>query len=678
MAKQSVKRWVGAALALALSTGTALAQVGGKFAESGLVGKIEGPTMLRDPAAIPKSFHEAPMLTEQVKAGKLPPVEQRVPAEPMVLQPVHEIGTYGGTWRRGFIGPADVENGNRINASDKLLFWDETGTKIVPSVARDWKMSEDGKNFTLYLRKGMKWSDGAPFTADDFVFWFEELYSNKEIQPTPVADMMPQGKPGKLVKIDETTVQFQFDVPYYLFEDLMAGDTQVGGGQSARQSQKFSLGSYAPAHYLRQFMPQGSSLEEANAKAKAAGYENWVQYLHYKKDWSLNPDLPTIGPWRTVNPINTATWAMERNPYYYVVDSAGNQLPYIDRIQMSLAENLEVLNLRAIAGQYDLQARHIDLAKLPTILENQEKGGYTVHLDLAYNGSDTTLYVNQSYKSDPEVARLLKNADFRRALSLGIDRDQLNEAFWLGVGTAGSAVPDDSMPQNPGPEWRSKWSVLDIEQANALLDKVGLNKKDSEGFRLRSDNGERLRLKVEAVQAFLPWPKQSEMIVDQWKKIGIDAQVQELERNLAMSNLRNNESQITVWTNNGTESLYLFPRFVAPVEPADPRNGPLYATWYASGGTQGEKPDDPEMLKMLDLFRAASSQPAEQRLETAKEIWRIATDQAYSIGTVGLSPALMGVRLANNKLGNIPARVCIAQHCRTPGGGHPETWYFKP
>ena len=152
----------------------------------------------------------------------------------------------------------------------------------------------------------------------------------------------------------------------------------------------------------------------------------------------------------------------------------------------------------------------------------------------------------------------------------------------------------------------------------------------------------------------------------------------ELTQNMTRSASDRYTSQITVWTNNGTESLYLFPRFVAPLEPADPRNGPLYATWYASGGTQGEKPDDPQMLRMLDLFRAASGQPAEQRVETAKEIWRIATDQAYSIGTVGLSPALMGVRIANNKLGNIPGRVCIAQHCRTPGGGHPETWYFKP
>ena len=156
--------------------------------------------------------------------------------------------------------------------------------------------------------------------------------------------------------------------------------------------------------------------------------------LHFKKDWALNPELPTLGPWKTIQPINTPNWVLERNPFYWAVDAEGNQLPYIDRVQLTLAENLEVLNLRAAAGEYDLQERHIDIAKLPVILENQEKGGYTVHLDLAYNGSDSVLQINQSYAADPEIAKWLTNADFRRALSLGLVRDQLNETFWLGVG----------------------------------------------------------------------------------------------------------------------------------------------------------------------------------------------------------------------------------------------------
>jgi peptide/nickel transport system substrate-binding protein len=344
---------------------------------------------------------------------------------------------------------------------------------------------------------------------------------------------------------------------------------------------------------------------------------------------------------------------------------------------MSLAEDTEVLNLRAIAGEYDMQERHIDLGKLPVILENQEKSGYTLHLDLAFNGSDTTLQINQTYDADPEIGKWLRTADFRRALSLGIDRDQLNETFWLGVGIPGSTVPADSSPYNPGEEWRTKWSTHDPDQANQLLDSLGLDKKDSEGFRLRNDNGERLRIEIQAVKAFLPWPQQCEMIAQQWRNIGIQADVKELERGLAMGRTRNNEHQIMVWTNGGTELLYLFPRHAIPVDPTEAFMGPLYANWYATNGSQGVKPDDPEMLKIFELFGSASGQQVEERYKTAQEIWKILVDQQYGIGTVGQSPALMGVRIVSNKLGNIPSRVCIAQHCRTPGGSHPETWYFK-
>lgn len=649
----------------------------GALTESGLVGELEGAELVLDPAAAPSSLHEAPMLAERVAAGDLPSVEERVPSEPLVIKPVQEIGKYGGTWRRGFLGPADGENGNRINASDKFLFWDYTGTEIVPSAAKGWEQSEDGKTITVFLREGMKWSDGHPFTADDFVFWFEDLYSNPDVVPTPSSEMQIKGQPGRVVKIDDTTVAFEFDQPYPLFVDILAGDTLIGGGQSVRQARGQTFGAYAPAHYLKQFLPKYGSEDDLNQQAEEAGYEDWVQLLHFKKDWQLNPEVPRIGPWVTVEPINTPTWVMERNPYYWAVDTEGNQLPYIDRIVMTLAEDPEVLNLRAIAGEYDMQERHIDLGKLPVILENQEKSDYTLHLDLAFNGSDTVLQFNQSYNADPEIAQWITNADFRRALSLGIDRDQLNETFWLGVGIPGSAVPADSSPYNPGPEWRTKWSTHDPVQANEMLDAIGLTEKDSEGFRLRTDDGERLRIEIQAVKAFLPWPQQAEMVAQQWKQIGIQADVKEFERGIAMGRTRKNEHQIMVWTNGGTELLYLFPRHAIPVDPTEAFVGPEFATWYSSGGEQGRKPEDPNMLKIYELFGAAAGQPAEERYQTAQEIWKIIVDQQYGIGTVGQSPALMGVRIASNKLGNIPSRVCIAQHCRTPGGSHPETFFFK-
>ena len=522
----------------------------------------------------------------------------------------------------------------------------------------------------------MRWSDGAPFTADDFTFWFEDIYNNPEIVPTPTPEMRPQGKPGRMVKVDETTVRWEFDVPYFLFEEIMAGDTAMGGGQAVRQAAKVSFGAYAPAHYLKQFLPKYSSVEAANALAKQGGFENWVQMLHFKKDWELNPDVPVLGPWRSVRPINNPIWLLERNPYYYAVDTAGNQLPYFDRVQFTLAENLEVINLRAMAGDYDEQERHIDLGKLPVLLDNQAKGNYKVHLDLGFAGSDFMFHVNQSFTGDPEIRKWLTNADFRRALSLGIDRNQLNETFWLGVGTPGSPAPGDSMPQSPGPEWRKKWSVLDVAQANALLDKIGLTKKDADRFRVRTDNGERLRIQVIAIAAFQPYPKMAEMVADQWRKIGIQADVREMERGLGFAKRDNNEHQLLVWNNGGTELLYLFPTWAIPVV-VTAGFGPAYAAWYASGGKQGTKPDDPNILKIFDLYTEAAGLKAEGRNRNAQEIWKILVDQQYGIGTVGQSPAGLGVRLVSNRLGNIAAQVCNAQHCRTPGNSHPETWYFK-
>ena len=313
-----------------------------------------------------------------------------------------------------------------------------------PSLAKGWKLSEDGKTFILYLRRSLRWPDAHPMTADDFVFWFEDIYNNKDLNPTPIPDMTPEGKPGRIVKVDDFTVNFEFDVPFYLFEELMAGDTLIGGGQAVRQSNERSHGAYAPSHYLEQFLPKyAGRVEAAEAAAKAAGFDNWVARLHFKKDWTLNPEVPVLGTWRTTRPIDNPTWAMERNPYSWAVDTEDNQLPYLDGVVMTLAENLELLNLRAIAGEYDVQERHVDIGKLPVILENQAKGNYKVHLDLAFNGAIAIYQFNQSYTADPEIAKWLKNADFRRALSLAIDRNQLNKTFWLGTAVPGSPAPAD-------------------------------------------------------------------------------------------------------------------------------------------------------------------------------------------------------------------------------------------
>ncbi len=646
--------------------------------QSGLVGTLEAPKLVLDPSLRPKTFQEAPDLAALVKAGKLPPVEQRLPSEPLVIEPLRSVGKYGGTWKRAFLGPGDSENGNRIRSGDKPLFWDVTGTQLMPQVAKGYEISADGRRTTLFLRKGMKWSDGAPFTADDFVFWYQEMYLNKELVPSPAPDMASGGKQGRVVKVDETTVAFEFENPHFLFPKLLGGDSQVGGGPSRMQSDGLAFGTYAPAHYLRRFIPKDGATDALNAEAKAAGYANWVQYFRYRSDWRLNVDLPTVAAWKMTQPINTQTWMLERNPYFYEVDTAGNQLPYIDRVQMSLAENPEVVNLRAIAGEYDVQERFLDIAKLPVFLENAERGKYRVHIDVGFNGSDSQLVFNMSYRADAELAKWFANPEFRRALSIAIDRDQLNEAFWLGLFTPGSGVPSEVMPESPGKEWIAKWSNYDPARANKMLDAIGLTKKDREGYRLRTDNGERLRIQIDVAQTLNPtWPQQAEMVIQQWRAIGISADLKLLERALFFTRIRNDQHQMVIFSNSGSESLFLYPILAVPVDPSGSLMGSGYAQFYTSGGTTGLKPEQPELLRVFELMRGASSQPEAERNASAQEIWRIMAEQKYQIGLVGQAPGSQGTRIVSTKLENIPSRLCISQHCRPPWSARPEQWFFK-
>lgn len=284
--------------------------------------------------------------------------------DPLVLKPVNEIGKYGGVLRRGFTGVGDGLSGIRTAAGpDLLLYLDYTLKNTVPNLAKAWKLSDDGRSLTLTLRKGMKWSNGDPFTADDFVFAFEDLYSNKELVPLQDTRTSINGKQGKLEKVDETTVRWTFADPYWLFVRILSLFNNVS---SWTQYGKNGTAPFAPAKYLKQFHPKYATKEELDARIKEAKFDNWVNLFKFKADWMLNPDLPVVSPWKTTTPANTPVWTLDRNPYSIWVDTAGNQLPYIDKVMLTLAETSEVLNLRAIAGEYDMQARGIDIAKIPS------------------------------------------------------------------------------------------------------------------------------------------------------------------------------------------------------------------------------------------------------------------------------------------------------------------------
>ncbi|MGH2557635.1 MAG: ABC transporter substrate-binding protein, partial [Thermomicrobiales bacterium] len=463
-----------------------------------------------------------------------------------------------------------------------------------------------------------------------------------------------------------------FPDPYFFLPEVLAGPTALGGQASAGLG---SGGSYAPAHYLKQFHPKYAAPEDLDRLVEEAGVEAWMNLFELKNDWALNPDLPVVSPWKTVTPINTTTWTLERNPYSIWVDTDGNQLPYIDEIVMTLAEDLEVLNLRAIAGEYDFQARHVDLAKLPVLLENQEQGGYKVYLDTADYGSDMLININGTYEADPEIAKWLSNTDFRRALSLGVERDQLNEIFWVGTGTPGSPVAAESNPYNPGSEYRTLWHTYDPEQANTLLDEIGLAEKDGEGFRLRSDGKGRLRLDIVCfAAAFMPYAQISEAIAQQWQEIGIDLAVKAMERSAAEDIVGANEHQLFAWTGDGSEHLFIFPQAFPSYGSSS--TGPLYFQWFESNGTAGLEPP-PRLREVYTMFRQAFGVPAEERVQLGKEIWKILVDEVYAIGIVGLAAGSMGVRVAKTAMGNVPSRQFNSPAVRNPGISRPVTFFYK-
>ncbi len=674
--KRSLRSRLTVALTVgALSAVVAVAALAQNASKSALIGKLEGPEVVTDAAKLPKSLKEAPQLAELVKAGKLPPVAERVGQDPVVIKPLREVGKYGGTWRGGFTGPADFWNGFRCcSGPDHLMFWDYTGDKVVPNLAKSLEMQDGGRAWLVHLRRGMKWSDGKPFTADDFVFWFEDIYQNKDLVPTPSATLAINGKQGAIEKVDTYTVRFKFPEPYFMLPDVLAGSTDLAGQGFAYRG----MGGFAPAHYLKQFHPKYAGQAELDKKVKEAKFDSWVRMFLAKNDWALNPELPVLSPWKTVTAINTPTWTLERNPYSVFVDTAGNQLPYIDRVVLTLGENLEVINLRAVAGEYDFQQRHLDLGKLPVFIENQARGGYKVYLDPGDYGGDMIIKFNLNYDADPEIAKWFNTADFRRALALGIDRDQINETFWLGTGTPSSVVPADGNKYNPGPQYRKLWATLDVRKANEMLDKIGLAKKDAQGFRLRSDGKGRLRIEIMTLGGqFVQFTQIAEMIREQWKRIGIDLTVQEVERSLALKRTAANEQQLGAWNNDGSEHLFTFPLHVFPFElAAVASSGPLYVKWFHSAGAQGREPE-PKMRELMEKWKKAFGVPEKERIQLGKEVWKIAAEEVYIIGVIGMGPASMGVRVVKTNMGNIPSRQYNSPDGKTPGISRPMTFYWK-
>ena len=340
------------------------------------------------PAAAQSKYHEAPAFDDQVKAGKLPPVDQRLPEQPLVVPVVEKIGEYGGVWRRAFLGPADANNYVRV-VYDGLFRFTPDGTEIEPKLALGAKSSDDYKVWTILLRKGARWSDGAPFTADDILFWYKDVIQNKDLTPSlPTWIRNTDGSAAKVEKLDDYTVRFTYDRPATLFLQEIAN----------QDGPDLSYAMFLPAHYLKQFNPDYTPKDQLDRLAQAASFRSWTELFAQKATPTSNPERPTMAAWMPVSRVSDPVFTIRRNPYYIGVDKDGNQLPYIDEVRFTYFADQQALNLQAIAGNFDMQARHIQMTNYP-VLKEQEKstGKYRVLIWPTFGGSDAVIAFNTTY-----------------------------------------------------------------------------------------------------------------------------------------------------------------------------------------------------------------------------------------------------------------------------------------
>ncbi|MCC6456678.1 MAG: ABC transporter substrate-binding protein [Caldilineaceae bacterium] len=615
---------------------------------------------------IPTAFSEAPMLAALVESGDLPPVEERLPSDPLVVEPAEMIGEYGGVLRGAFTGPGDRQNYERwIN--DYTIFWDAGATELRPRLATSWESNEDASVWTITLREGLKWSDGEPFTADDYIFWREHIVANDELVPAKPWWIIWGGELAEFAKVDDHTFTITFADPFPTWPVNLASSTVAGHLQGGRTGG----GLYAPAHYLEQFHPDFIGEEEATAMAKEAGFETWNLFFLAMNDAAMNPDAPVMAPWKPTTILASDELIFERNPYFWAVDTEGNQLPYFDGISLELVEELEVLNLRAIAGNYTIQGRHIDFSKLPVIRENQAQGDYFVDFWLSGTRHPVKIAFNMDWNEDPDTAEYtVDSVEFRRALSLAIERDEINETFFLGVGTPASMCPADTPPYYNSDRWDEQWGQFDPDQANQILDEIGLDQKDAEGYRLLP-NGKRLTLRLDAVSgAFLDYPSIGERIAQMWaENVGVYMTINPVERSLWIERTEANQPMMSIFE-TGEFNPEALPRLL-PTE----RWAPVAQVWGNDPNPDPAEYDGPQWIKDLVLkhWEATKEPDPAKRRQLFIEGSEILCDYQPRLGVVVDVPVY--TTIIKNNVRNVPKPFEWVVYAQTPGNGLPEQMF---
>ena len=620
----------------------------------------------------PTAFNEAPMLAALVASGDLPPVEERLPKEPLIIPVVERIGDYGGTWRRAFTGPNDGQNADRL-MHDHVLYFEMDEATVVPHLAKGWEESADKREFTIFLREGMKWSDGHPFTADDFVFAYEDVLIDEDINKDRLGRMGFSDLISVVTKVDDYTVKYSFEEPTPGFISDYAQYTIGGLSRHGRAGDS----TFFPAHYMKQFHPKYADPAEVDKMTEDAGFDSWPQLFKAKADIGRNTELPVVGPWVVTSPNTTEKWEFERNPYYHAVDPAGNQLPYIDRISMQLAADKDVLQLRAAAGDIDFQHRHIFMNKVPVFFDNAESSNIMVRY-WPQGGAQAGLVFNQTWTGeeegnpDPEMASWLRNRDFRIALGVAVDREEINEVVLLGTGKLKNGTYHSRHAFYPGEETELKFIEFNSDKANQMLDDLGLTQKDAEGYRLRNDGKGPIVLELLYVtNYFVDSEAMTNTVSRNWKDVGIKTTIKGVDVNLWAGRRRGNKNMIYVGAGMFTA------RHVASVASVTSDWAPLIGEWFISDGEKGVEPYTPELKRLVEIYEDTLPMKYLDRKELYIEAQNIIADQQYFLGFVGDTPALNGVIVMKNNFKNVPELAPNDSLLQNPGIARTEQFFLE-
>lgn len=595
-----------------------LAYSGGAMAGSSALGSAFPGFALGQTPAVPSTLSEAPMLAEMVNTGSLPPVAERLPKQPMVITPIESIGQYGGTWRTGMLGASDTAYLLRTLGYENLVRWDVGYEEMYPNLAERWEANEAGTEYTFYLREGLRWSDGEPATADDVLFWYEHMILNEEVVSTSETGVVPswfrQGEQiGEIVKVDDYTFKMVFPEPNGVLMLHMAG----GGGSPW----------WPQAKYAEQFHIAFNE-EAVQRMVTEENFPDWGTLFNQKINPWLTSNVPTLFPWVMTTALNDTTTRLvaTRNPYYWKVDTEGNQLPYLDEVVYDIVENVEVLTFKALGGEIEFIDRHVNtLENTALFVSEQESCGCHLTRLIPDAMNNFTILFNYNHQ-DPVMRDLIHNENFRIGLSHATNRQEIIDLVYFGQGEPWQAGPLEESPYYHE-RLATQYLEYDVERANQLLDEAGLTERGENGMRLRPD-GEPLQLVFDVANIVQLWVDTASVLKDQWAEVGIDVVVNSIERGLRAERVENLEFDVTNWWGDGGLDAVTQPFWYLAYASFN-SFAPAWALWWETNGERGEEPIEPAKRQQEIYEQVVTTPDLEEQAALMQELLDISAEQFW-------------------------------------------------